>query len=314
MQNILKNTVEGDNSQSPLVLLLILVAYVIVGLFVFQIIGVLVNLPFYGFDFEALLSGMQNPNGSSLNKIPLMITQAISAIGAFIVVPYFFIRYHLKMELREVVQFPKSSLQPILIASMLVFCFMITNSALIEWNQNIKFPEFMAGFEKLAKTFEDQAEVLTMYLTKFDSFFYFILGVFVIAVVPAIGEELLFRGLIQNLFNKIFSNPHAAIWVSAFLFSAFHFQFYGIIPRMMLGVLFGYIYLWSGSLALAMIGHFINNAFSLTILYLSQIGTLEMNPDDLEKSLPYYVILIFLAASVFLAYLFKKYFSFKVNE
>lgn len=314
MQNILANNSEGSNTKNALVLLIILAAYVVVGLFCFQIIGILVNLPFYDFDFLALMSDLQNPVGSEKAKLPLMITQAVSSIGAFILVPYFFTRIHLSFPFGKLISLPKDNGQPILMTILLVFCFMIANSALIEWNQNIEMPAFLSEFERWARAFEDKAEALTLYLTQFDSLPYFLLAIVVIAVVPAVGEELLFRGLIQNLLNKTLSNPHAAIWISAFIFSGFHFQFYGLIPRMMLGVLFGYIYYWSGSLFLAMIGHFINNAFSLTIIYLSQSGVIEMKPEDLENSLPFYVILIFLAASIFLAYLFRKYYTIQEDE
>lgn len=314
MQNILKNTLEGNSSSNPMVLLLMLAAYVVIGLFIFQVIGLLISLPLYGFDFDALLSDVQNPYKDDNARLPLMITQAVTSIGAFIAIPLFFSYRHLKLDFKEFAHFPKPSANPILMTSVLVFCFMIANSVLIEWNQNITLPEFLSTFESWAREFEDRAEKLTIYLTTFDSVPYFILALFVIAVVPAVGEELLFRGLIQNLFNKIFKNVHLAIWVSSLLFALFHFQFYGVVPRMMLGVLFGYIYLWSGSLTLSMIGHFINNAFSLTIFYLSQTGTIDINLEDLESSPPYYVILLFLVAGVFFAILFRRYFLKTANE
>jgi phosphotransferase system glucose/maltose/N-acetylglucosamine-specific IIC component len=83
---------------------------------------------------------------------------------------------------------------------------------------------------------------------------------------------------------------------------------------MMLGVLFGYIYYFSGHLTLAMVGHFINNAFSLTLFYLSQNGLIDMEVEELESSPPYYIILLFLVIGTLLLVLFRKYFKSKEIE
>ncbi|MFY0602234.1 MAG: CPBP family intramembrane metalloprotease [Cyclobacteriaceae bacterium] len=309
MQNILK-----DQSSNPGVSLLILVAMVVVGLLVFQVLGVVFSLPLFGLDLDMAVEIMENPYSQSDGKAYLIVIQAFTSIGAFIITPLVFIRYILKLNFLEFTNIPKPAIQPILMTVVLVFCFMIANSALIEFNQNLTLPDFLSGFEKWARDYEDAAERLTIYLTQFDSVGYFLVTVVIIAVVPAIGEELLFRGLIQNLFNHIIKNHHLAIWISALLFSAFHFQFYGIIPRMMLGVLFGYIYLWSGSLTLAMVGHFVNNALSLSMMYLSQTGSIDITAEDLESSLPFYVILLFLAAGTLIMFLFRKYFSLTPDE
>jgi membrane protease YdiL (CAAX protease family) len=89
-----------------------------------------------------------------------------------------------------------------------------------------------------------------------------------IAFLPSIGEELLFRGVIQRIFTNWTRNYHWGIWISALLFSALHMQFYGFIPRMFLGVLFGYLLVWSGSMWLPIIAHFINNAVAVVAMYL----------------------------------------------
>ncbi|MEP4535196.1 MAG: CPBP family intramembrane glutamic endopeptidase [Cyclobacteriaceae bacterium] len=314
MQNILKITLDEGQTQKPWVLLIILAAYVFISLFVFQIIGILITLPLFNFDFGVMMDAIQNPYGNPDAKLPLLITQGATSIGAFIIAPLVFTKKYLNLSFTEVSEFKQALPLPVLMAAVIIFCFMIVNSVLIEWNQGIVLPEWLSGLEKWARDFEDRAEALTKYLTAFDSLFYFLIALIVVAVVPAIGEELLFRGLIQNLFHKTLKNAHVAIWVSALLFALFHFQFYGLVPRMMLGVLFGYLYLWSGNLTLSMVGHFVNNAFSLSILYLSQTGSIDMNPEELESSPPYYVILLFLAAGIFFLVLFRRYFLKTTDE
>lgn len=314
MQNILKSNSNESFSTSPWVLLLILIGYVIASLFIFSFVGYGLILPFFDFDAAEMMSAMSNPIGNDEAKIPMMILQGVISIGGFVIAPWFFIKKHLKLDHTWFFTLPKPALHPIIMTAVLVFCFMIVNSVLIEWNQHFVFPDWLSSLENIVRDLEDRAEQMTKYLTSFDSFGYFLLALLVIAVVPAVGEELLFRGMIQNLMNHALKNVHAAIWISSLLFSLFHFQFYGLIPRMMLGVLFGYIYYWSGHLSLAMISHFINNAFSLTILYLSQQNILDIDPEELESSPPYYVILLFLTIGILLLLLFRKYFKTKESE
>ena len=89
-----------------------------------------------------------------------------------------------------------------------------------------------------------------------------------IAIIPAIGEELLFRGVIQRIFTRWTRSNHWGIWIAAILFSALHMQFYGFVPRMLLGVLFGYLLVWSGSMWLPIIAHFLNNALAVIAMYM----------------------------------------------
>ena len=97
-----------------------------------------------------------------------------------------------------------------------------------------------------------------------------IIGFLVIAVLPAIGEEIIFRGMIQNDFYRATRNIHLSIWISALLFSAIHIQFFGFFPDCFLVRLFGYLYYWSGNLLMPMLAHFINNGFTVATLVLTQ--------------------------------------------
>ena len=133
---------------------------------------------------------------------------------------------------------------------------------------------------------EDLLKEVTEYITQFDSTGQFLLGIIVIAVLPAVGEELLFRGCIQNQLFNITRNTHLAIWITAFFFSAIHVQFLGFVPRMLLGALFGYLYFWSGNLLVPMLAHFFNNGLQIFLLYAYQREGFTYNIDELEHSVP----------------------------
>ena len=97
-----------------------------------------------------------------------------------------------------------------------------------------------------------------------------IIMILIVGVLTGIGEEFVFRGVLQRLFLDKFRNPHIAVWITAVIFSAVHFQFYGFVPRMLLGAFFGYLLVWSGNIWLPIIAHALNNSFSVAGAYIQQ--------------------------------------------
>ena len=90
------------------------------------------------------------------------------------------------------------------------------------------------------------------------------------ALVPALAEEFFFRGAIQHFLSSVLKNKHIVVIITAFIFSVIHFQFYGFIPRFLLGIYLGYLAIWSGKLFLPILAHFMHNSLSLLFDYLSK--------------------------------------------
>ena len=233
----------------------------------------------------------------SLNSLSIMI----------FISPYFYVN---KLSNYSIKIFPINS-TPVILVLLLTFFFMILNSGVIEWNKSINFPEFMNSFETWAFNKEKELEKITIFLVSFENNWEFLFGILSIALIPGICEEYLFRGVLQKNFYLISKNIHIAVWLSAFFFSALHLQFYGFFPRILLGVLFGYIYYWSGSILYPMIAHIFNNFFSLTIFYFSQKGLLNENFEVSINSSPKIpMALIIISAVLFIGfmYLLRRYF------
>ena len=148
-------------------------------------------------------------------------------------------------------------------------------------NQQMHLPGFLGGLESWMRQMEDVAKVLTEKFTTVNTLGGLAINILMIGILPAMGEEMLFRGTVQPLFNSWFKNNHAAIWVTAILFSAMHMQFYGFIPRMILGAYMGYLLVWSGSLWLPMFAHFVNNTIGVILYYMFYNGSIEQNPESL---------------------------------
>ncbi len=268
------NFIRQSGSTSFLVLLGCLIA----GFFIAQFGSVVAVALFNGFDINAVFSILSPPFTDESTRVPLLLAQGANSFILFIATPFFYLHFYEQVNPKGVItagNTPNSKL--LLITIVLVIVYMPISAYTAFWNESIEIP---GAFGELAQKMEEQLKELTLFMVNFSSFGQFLLGLIIIAVIPGIGEELLFRGVIQNKILKSFGNVHLAIWITAFLFSAFHFQFYGFIPRMLLGGLFGYLYIWSGSIIVPMLAHFVNNGFTLLMMYLNKSGASEIEIDS----------------------------------
>ena len=134
------------------------------------------------------------------------------------------------------------------------------------WNQQMVLPEWMSGIEQWMRMQEDAAAQLTEQFLRVDTVGGLLVNIGLMALLPAVGEELTFRGVVQGMFTR---NKHVAIWAAAAIFSFVHFQFYGFLPRMLLGAMFGYMLWWTGSLWVPMLMHFVNNCAAVVVAFVA---------------------------------------------
>jgi len=197
----------------------------------------------------------------------------------------------------------------LLLAASIIILSVPFMSGLIDWNAHAHFPGFLQGLEKDAREMEDRAQVLTKFLTQFTSFGRFVVGLLVIAVVPAIAEELIFRGVVQRNLVQWTNSRHVGVWLAAAIFSTIHFQFFGFVPRFVLGLVLGYLYEWSGNILVPMAAHFTQNGFQVILLYMQQRGQLTaaaLDPDS-NQALPWgWQLLSFIATSALLWQLYHQ--------
>lgn len=144
----------------------------------------------------------------------------------------------------------------------------------ISWNEGIHLPEALAGVEAWFRASEDSAMAVTNMIMNIEGIWQLIITIIVVGVLTGIGEELTFRGIIQQLFVDGGKNRYVAVWLTAIIFSAIHFQFFGFVPRVLLGALFGYMFIWSGSIWLPIIAHIFNNSVALLSKYLADRGAI----------------------------------------
>lgn len=145
---------------------------------------------------------------------------------------------------------------------------------LVEMNKAMSLPSWMAGIEQAMRTAEDNAAEVTQEMLNINSVGQLILCVLVVGVMAGLSEEMLFRGAMLRTMQDSRLGKHAVVWITAILFSAFHLQFYGFVPRMLLGVWLGYLFVWTGSLWVPIIAHTLNNSTVVLMSYLSNKGVI----------------------------------------
>jgi membrane protease YdiL (CAAX protease family) len=161
-----------------------------------------------------------------------------------------------------------------LVLAILTLLIILSFSPLLEFsnelNKNMVLPKFLNELEAWMKLKEAQMAEMTKQLLVMKSIPVLLINLLMLAIIPAVGEEFIFRGCLQKIFGHWIGNYHIAIWITAIIFSAIHFQFYGFMPRMLLGALFGYLLVWSGSLWLPILAHFMNNGVAVVTAYVFQ--------------------------------------------
>lgn len=276
---------------SPVLKLILLIIIIVVSLLITAFVGVLIGLPFYGSTILETLQGgsdLTNPEQISLLKY----LQIINQLGMFIIPPVLFAF----LVNRNISDYLKLNRKPYFFTWLAGGVLILFALPLLHWigelNEMIKFPESLSSIEEWLIRSEEKAQELTEVFINVKTYPALMINVLMIAVLPAIGEELLFRGVLLRVFREWFKNTAIAVVVSAILFSALHFQFYGFIPRFLLGVFLGYLFVWSGSLWVPIIVHFINNAMAvIVIFYINRNGT-ETPLEDIGSSSSSYVIIL----------------------
>lgn len=182
-------------------------------------------------------------------------------------------------------------------------------SQLALWNADFHFPESMAGFEKSLREMEETAAKLTNVLLDDSSVTGLVTGILVVGILTGIGEETFFRAGIQRALTACNVNRHVAIWTTAIIFSAVHFQFYGFLPRIVIGAILGYLYYYSGSLWVPAAAHAFNNSLVVIDKWMTSrgISSIDMgNYDMVRDALPWMAIVSLLLTMALARYYFRK--------
>ncbi len=246
---------------------------VFVGFLLFMFLGVITL---------TIIAGTWNPNmlssaglDSPLGLNGLRIMQMFQTTGLF-VFPSIIMALLASNNRIKFLGFNRVPLSHILLSILMMAVFIPGINLVGSLNAEIPVPEWMIEMEK-------SAEELIKRLLITDGSDTLVLNLFVVAVLPAIGEELLFRGVLQKYFCRLTGNIFAGIVITSLIFSAIHMQFLGFIPRFLLGMMFGYLYVWTGSIWTPIAVHFTNNALAVFAYFFIGMGVIPENSETLGE-------------------------------
>jgi membrane protease YdiL (CAAX protease family) len=287
----------------PFQTLLLLLVWTVAGAFVMILLTLLILWLIKG---SVVFSGMlPGQSFEQMDIVSMKWLQLGSSIGMFILPP---ILLGLTSDPKERYYEWSGRLTPLLflMVGAMLFAFAPIMNWIIELNSQLRLPESWAALEEWILIKEKEMEQLTTLFLKDTRLSDLFLNLLVMAVAPAIGEELFFRGALQKIAMQWFGNPHVAIWVISILFSAIHMQFMGFFPRFILGLLFGYLYFWSNNLWLPIFAHFVNNATVVIAAFVLQRKGKSIDDVGFEEQLPLHLYAVCALVSVLLLYQFWK--------
>ena len=248
----------------------------------------------FGLLFSSILSAFFLLSGDGMNDITnLQIGQVISQVFGFMLPPILYVML-VKEKPFNYLGFKK--LQPwsllgiVAIFTVIPFLAMVT-----EWNDNVSLPESMATLEQMLRNIQQLANDTTEKFMTEGSLFS---GLLIVAALAAISEELLFRSVIQKAFVKICKNAHVGIILTAIVFSAFHGDFFGFVPRFILGLMLGYMFYLSGSIFPSMLMHFVNNGTIVMLYYLNKKEVINVDIETFGLTDNWLVIALSLIVTV----------------
>ncbi len=279
---------------------------VIIGGLALNVIATIVVLAFH----NIAISDFQQFYESGINESNIGIfksLQIINGISVF-VIPSIVAAWLISAKPLNYLGLQKKvNVSLIIVASLAIVLAIPLINSLSYFNQMLKFPDFMSGIEKWMIEKENQTMEISVSFLNVHSLKGLFVNILMIGVVAAIGEEMVFRGIIQKPLVQLFNSIHVGVFLSAFLFAAVHFQFFTFLPRFVLGLYLGYLFAWSGNLWYPILAHFVNNTFIVIATYVMNISGKNINLDavGLEKEMiPYAIISTFFM--VVLIYIFKR--------
>jgi uncharacterized protein len=253
---------------SPFAKLLFVILLVISGFIIFFLAGIFLAIPVFHVNLLSNFSVLEDFNDPRTVSL-LKYFQVIQSIGFFILPAILAGWFFEGNAIKYLKANTSSSVKIFVLTIFIMFLSLPAINWIISVNEMMKLPAALHDIEQWMKDTEDQASQLTNAFLNTETIGGLAVNLFMIALLPAVGEEMLFRGILQRLFSEWFRNIHVAIFFTAFIFAAIHLQFYGFLPRMLLGAFFGYLFWWSGSLWLPIFAHFLNNGAAVIVSFLA---------------------------------------------
>lgn len=271
LQNSLHHT-------SPFGKIALLVALMLVGVLVALLILMGLNSAFFHVPSDVV--NHLSPSSSAMAINAAKVLQITSQIGLFVLPAFVFAYLTSRSTINGLKLDRRAKLQNAVFVLLITLFAIPFINLLGQWNMDWHLPQSWHVVEEWMRTTQDANDKMIGALAQMDTKTDIFVNIIMMAILPAVGEELIFRGILQPQMIKLVRNPHVGIILTAVFFSAFHLQFLGFFSRAILGVLFGYIFYYSKNIRYPILAHFINNFFALSLVMVLGTDMEDINFQD----------------------------------
>ena len=287
--------------QSPFAKLLMIFIVVFFSTIIISLALIAVAIPVAGIDtIKSFITG------ESISLAFIKYLQAVNGIALFIV-PSLVLAWLFSEKPKLWLGFRPITLSSLLFSVALFLVCQPLATQLAQINEGISLPDFIKPLETWMQDEETLRNNMIFQILDSRNPWAVFGNFLIIVLLPALGEEMLFRGTLQPVLAQLTRSNHAAVWITAFLFSAMHIQFLTFLPRFVLGLLLGYLLVYGKNIWYSIAGHFTNNLLSLVIFYYYRLTKPGFNPMDAESTVyPPWMVISSIALAGALYYLIIK--------
>ena len=274
----------------PFSALLVLLLILLASTLIFTALALVSGLAFFP---EEVVYGGADAIDHPLALSWLRLNQLISQVGVFVLPPLLLamLLYGLKGIGEGLGLRTKSPFRSWMAGILFLFAAIPFVNVLMEWNMALHLPESLQALENWLREQEETANALSQFFLDDASLQGLLLNILIVVLMPAFGEELLFRAGFQPLFIRWLRNPHLGIFLAALFFSALHLQFFGFFPRLLLGLVLGYAYYWTRNLWIPVLMHLINNLTIVLVSWASARNWIRFDESALTDSASVYALI-----------------------
>lgn len=288
------NAPKTDYPLQLLILFGLIVGFIVVAV----IITVALWMGLTGKGFMSMEKDMLNPVYTNASKI----TQVVATVFMFFMPAFVFALIVSKNPFQQMGFQKKLSMVQVGLIILIAFFALFLSGSLATLNEMIPISaKWAMKFKKMEEAYNEQVKIMAK-MSNIKEYFF---SLIVIALAPAIVEEVFFRGTLQRLFHNWFKNAWVALIITSLIFSAIHFSYYGFLPRFALGIILGLMFIYTKNIWVSILAHFLNNGMAVTAMYLYRNNPQKMD-EAMKDNFPLYWGLIVLPLIVFFFILLKK--------
>jgi uncharacterized protein len=257
--------------------LALLISLVLTGGIIGSLVGFALVDGIFNVDLLANIQLLEVDKMDSSFAPMIKFLQVIQVLFSFIIPAQVYALIRARQHQQEFMGFQKTNFLALTLGVLIIFCSAPLISFLSSINEGLPLPSTIHDYMVEQ---DRQNKLLTELMLTANSLTDLFVNLTIVALLAAFSEEILFRGVLQKILTSSIQNIHLAIFIGAFAFSFFHFQWSAFIPRLVLGLFLGYAMAYTKSIWVPILMHFTNNGMAVLLDFLFKRELINIDPNS----------------------------------